>query len=637
MTTHREELKPGDALVVVDLQRDFLPDGALPVADGDAVISIANEFARRFESRQLPVFASRDWHPADHCSFQERGGCWPAHCVAESPGAKLADGLLLPHLTTLISKGTERSKEAYSAFSGTDLAQLLRAQRVRRLFVCGLATEYCVFETVKDAVSHGFEVVLLTDGVRAANRGQGRQAIRQMLELGAQLSAKTTPASPNAESSVLLTDLYQLTMLQTYYDCHMQQEAVFEFFVRKLPAHRNFLVAAGLEQALDFLGQLRFSDAELNWLDASGRFRPDFVDDLANLRFTGAVHAMPEGTIFFPNEPILRVTAPLPEAQLVESRLINILQFQTLIASKAVRSVLAAPGKLLVDFGMRRAHGAEAAMFAARSSYLAGFAGSATVLAGMRYGVPLYGTMAHSLIQAHDHEAEAFEHFAAANPDNVVLLLDTYDTEAAAETLVQLAAELKARDIPIKGVRLDSGDLAEHARRVRRILDRGGLSDVTIFASGNLDEDKLRGFIDSGAPIDGFGIGSRLDVSADAPYMDCAYKLQEYAGQPRRKRSEGKATWPGRKQVFRTFHDGIMTGDVITLDDDAQTGEPLLEPVMQGGRRLGPRITLSDLRQRFADNLAKVPRPLRSLDLAPDYRVEVSAALRGLAEDMDGK
>jgi nicotinate phosphoribosyltransferase len=438
----------------------------------------------------------------------------------------------------------------------------------------------------------------------------------------------------NAESSVLLTDLYQLTMLQAYFDRRMDDVAVFEFFVRKLPRGRNFLMAAGLEQALDYLASARFTPADLDWLVSGGRFRRDFVEYLAEWRFTGEVHAMPEGTVFFPHEPILRVTAPLPQAQLVESRLINILQFQTLIASKAARCVLVAPDKLLVDFGMRRAHGAEAGLLAARAAYLAGFSGSATVLAGQLYDIPLYGTMAHSYVQAHDDELQAFEHFAHANPDNVVLLIDTYDTEAAAEKIVELASRLRLQGIRIQGVRLDSGDLAEHARRVRQILDEGGLPDVTIFASGNLDEFKLRDLISSGAPIDGFGIGSRLDASADAPYLDCAYKLQEYAGRPRRKRSEGKATWPGRKQVFRTYDQGLMAGDVVTLEDDPQAGEPLIRPVMQHGSRL-ESPSLAETRARAAANLAQLPQHFRTLEDSTPYPVEISPPLRDLAQSLD--
>src|SRR2546428_5878125 len=361
----------------------------------------------------------------------------------------------------------------------------------------------------------------------------------------------------NQSSSALLTDLYQLTMLQGYLTQRMEGTAIFEVFVRKLPPRRGFLVAAGLEQALTYLETLRFTPMELDWIAKSGRFSAALVEYLTQFRFTGDVHAMPEGTVFFPDEPILRVTAPLPEAQLVESRLLNLLHLQTLVASKAARAVLAAPGKLLVDFGMRRAHGAEAALLAARASYLAGLAGSATVLPNLRFGIPVYGTMAHSFVQAHDDEAEAFAHFAADDPEHAVHLLDTYDTEAAAAKVVALARE----GVAVKGVRLDSGDLAEHARRVRRILDAGGLHEVTIVASGNLDEDALRDLIASGAPIDGFGLGTRLVTAADAPYLHCAYKLVESAGRPRRKRSEGQASWPGRKQIWRRHgDDGRMGG-----------------------------------------------------------------------------
>ncbi|MBI3608517.1 MAG: nicotinate phosphoribosyltransferase [Nitrospirae bacterium] len=440
------------------------------------------------------------------------------------------------------------------------------------------------------------------------------------------------------ESSALLTDLYQLTMLDGYFQRGMRETAVFEFFVRKLPHGRNFLLAAGLEQALEFLETLRFTPEELDWLARCGRFSRDFVDHLARLRFTGDVHAMPEGAVFFANEPILRVTAPIPEAQLVETRLINILHGQTLLASKAARSVLAAPGKLLVDFGLRRAHGAEAGLWAARAGYLSGLSGSSTVLAELRFGVPSYGTMAHSFIQAHDDEAQAFVDFARAQPNNVVLLLDTYDTEAAARKVVALAPQLEQEGILINGVRLDSGDLAEHAKKVRRILDEGGLKEVTIFASGNLDEYAVRDLLAGGAPIDGFGIGSRLDTSADAPYLDCAYKLQEYAGRPRRKRSEGKATWPGRKQVYRRYGPGgVMTSDVLTIEGDPQPGEPLIQPVMRGGRRLTPPTPLAESRARAAAELARLPPASRSLDDAPPYPVTITPALRALADTVDAR
>jgi nicotinate phosphoribosyltransferase len=440
----------------------------------------------------------------------------------------------------------------------------------------------------------------------------------------------------NSLSSVLLTDLYQLTMLQSYFDERMEGTAVFEFFVRKLPVQRNFLIAAGLEQALNFLENVRFTPAELEWIAGHGAFRPDFVSYLEKFRFTGDVHAMAEGTVFFPNEPILRVTAPIAEAQLVESRLINLLHFETVIASKAARSVLMAPGKLLVDFGLRRAHGAEAGLLAARVSYLAGFAGSATILAAPLFGVPVYGTMAHSFVQAHDDESVAFDHFAHALPDNVILLIDTYDTEAAAEKVVRLAPKLARDGIKVKGVRLDSGDLADHAFKVRKILDDGGLQHVTIFASGSVDEYVLERFMQKQAPIDGFGIGTHMDTSADAPYLDCAYKLVEYAGKARRKRSEGKVLWPGRKQVFRRYDDrGRMCADILSLEGDCVEGETLIQPVMKQGRRLALPVPLAQSRQRALGELERLPEALRSLARGPEYSVTVSDALRRLAQEVD--
>lgn len=436
--------------------------------------------------------------------------------------------------------------------------------------------------------------------------------------------------------SVLLTDLYQLTMLQAYRDQAMTETAVFEFFVRKLPERRNFLVAAGLEQAVAFLEGLRFTDEELAWMKACGRFRPDFVDSLTDLRFTGDVWAMPEGTLFFPDEPVLRVVAPMREAQLVESRLINLLQFQCMVAAKAARVRLAAPGKLLVDFGLRRAHGAEAGLLSARASHIAGFDGTATVLAGMRWGIPLYGTMAHSFVQAHDDELLAFEHFAHSYGPTSTLLIDTYDTEAAAAALVPLARRLAEAGLPIGAVRLDSGDLGEHARRVRAILDASGFSGIRIFASSNLDEYAVAELVGSGAPIDGFGVGTRMNVSADHPYLDCAYKLQEYAGIARRKHSEGKTTWPGRKQVFRRFDaDGRFAGDVLTLDSDGGDGTPLLQQVMADGRRCRDLPPLATIRAYAQAQLAALPEALAGLVPASPYPVEVAPALRALAAAVD--
>jgi nicotinate phosphoribosyltransferase len=437
-------------------------------------------------------------------------------------------------------------------------------------------------------------------------------------------------------SSALLTDLYQINMMQAYLDRGATDTAVFELFARNLPPRRGFLVAAGLEQALQFLETLQLSPAEIEWLKSSGRFRPNLIDYLSSLRFTGDVHAMPEGSVFFANEPILRVTAPLPQAQFVESRLINILHFQSLVAAKAARCVLAAPNKLLVDFGMRRAHGAEAGLMAARASYVAGFAGTATVLAGERFGIPLYGTMAHSFIEAFDDEAAAFESFARARPDNVVLLLDTYDSEAAARKVVALAPRLKAAGIAIRGVRLDSGDLVALSRSVRAILDSGGLTDTTIFASGGLDEDSLLAFAKAKAPIDGIGIGTSLTTSSDAPSADCVYKMQEYAGLPRRKRSEHKATWPGRKQVWRRCDaSGRMAGDILSLEGHDETGEPLIQLVMKDGRRVAPSPSLDTIRRHAKRELERLPEALARLTPGADYPVEVADDLIELAAAVD--
>jgi len=440
----------------------------------------------------------------------------------------------------------------------------------------------------------------------------------------------------NPCSTVLLTDLYQLTMVQAYLEQGMEDEAVFELFVRKLPIHRNFLLATGLEQAVEFLSGLHVTTEELAWLESTGRFNSTLLRYLEGLRFTGEVHAMPEGTIFFPHEPILRIVAPLPQAQLVETRIMNLLNFQTMIASKAARSVLVAGGKPLIDFGLRRAHGAEAGLLAARASYLAGFAGTSTALAGMEYDIPIYGTMAHSFVQAHKDETIAFEHFAQAQPKNAVLLIDTYDTEAAAHKVVALAPSLRQQGITVKGVRLDSGDLADHARNVRRILDEGGLLQAQILASGNLDEYQLQRLIASGAPIDSFAVGTAMTTSADAPSLDCAYKLQEYAGRPCRKRSEGKATWPGRKQVYRQYRrDGRCDYDLVTTVQAPGTGDPLLHPVMTGGRRLAPPQELTKLRQRAATQLALLPDSLRRLACDHPYDVRISQPLQDLAHTVD--
>jgi nicotinate phosphoribosyltransferase len=434
-------------------------------------------------------------------------------------------------------------------------------------------------------------------------------------------------------ASAMLTDLYELTMLQSYHASGMNGPAVFEFFVRTLPPGRQFLVAAGLEQALEYLETLAFDDGDIGFLAAQQRFDADFLRSLRRLRFTGDVDAVPEGTIVFGGEPLLRVRAPLPEAQLVESRLVNLLQFQTMVASKAVRTVLAAHGKRVVDFGMRRAHGAEAALLSARASYLAGFDGSATVAAGARFGIPLFGTMAHSFVQAHATEAEAFRAYLRALPDKATLLIDTYDIENAA----RLATRLHRDGMRIDAVRIDSGDLAAGARQVRAILDAAGCREIAIFASGNLDEYQVAALEAARAPIAGYGVGTRMNTSADQPFLDCAYKLVDYAGRPCSKLSAGKATWPGAKQVFRRYGlRGEMEADLVALEGEQDFGTPLLQPVLRGGERVIGPATLAEIRTRLSCQLETLPRALLSLEAAqPSYKICMSASLQALARQVE--
>lgn len=428
-------------------------------------------------------------------------------------------------------------------------------------------------------------------------------------------------------------------MVQSYLLRKMTEPAVFELFVRRLPEARNFLIAAGAEQLVSFLETLHFTTDELAWLRETGRYQPELLDYLQNLEFTGDVEALSEGTPFFPLEPIIRIRAPLSQAQLIESRLMNLIHFETVIASKAARAWLVAGDKLLVDFGLRRAHGAEAALLAARASYIGGYSGTSTVLAGKEFGIPIYGTMAHSFIQAHPSEEAAFRDFAQTQKGPFSLLIDTYDTEAAAEKVAALAPEFHAQGLQLRGVRLDSGDLAEHAQRVRRIFDQHGLKNLQIFVSGNLDERKVQELLQSKAPIDGFGVGTKLTTSADAPYLDCAYKLQEYAGEPKRKRSEGKATLPGSKQVWRyRSSDGVYQRDEIRLESEGQLpdAEPLLKPLMRNGKRLGGTIPVSQIRDYCLNEIRRLPAEFHQLSQpASAYPVQISQSLQGLVARLD--
>lgn len=427
-------------------------------------------------------------------------------------------------------------------------------------------------------------------------------------------------------------------MLDSYIELGMRRIGVFEFFVRRLPANRNYLVAAGLETVIDYLLSLSWSEEELRWLQDSGRIGPRAADYLRGFRFRGDVDAMPEGTPCFADEPLLRITAELPAAQLLESRVMNALHYQTLIASKAARCRTAAGERLLVDFGLRRSHGGEAGLWAARASYVAGFDGTATVRAGFDYGIPLFGTMAHSYVQAHASEAAAFRDFLRTSRAPTTLLVDTYDTlrGVALAADAALAEWRRSGRRMLQAVRLDSGDLGALATEARRILDARGLQETRIFCSGGLDETRIADLLAGGAPIDGFGVGTSLDVSADAPCLDCAYKLVEYDGSPRRKRSPGKATWPGRKQVWRQRNaDGVAVGDVLGLDGEQIDGEPLLVPVVRNGQRVVPSTPLPALREHARSQRALMPPSLLDLRAGHEYPVTVSDRLRQLAAACD--
>ena len=411
------------------------------------------------------------------------------------------------------------------------------------------------------------------------------------------------------EALGLCTDLYELTMAQSYLENGKTGRAVFSLFTRKLPQNRNFLVSCGLETLIESIERFRFTDRELRYLKGLGRFSDDFLGYLKDYRFEGDIYAIPEGKVVFQNEPLVQVEAPLPDAQILETLVINIIHFQTVVASKAVRVYLSAEGRSLVDFGFRRAHGLEAGIYAARASYIAGFDGTSNLEAGARWSIPVFGTVAHSYIMIFDREEEAFRAFARSFPKNSVFLLDTYDTIVAAKKTVQLARQ----GVPVVGVRLDSGDIPSLAREVRKILDSGGLREVKIIVSGGVDEYKIKEWIDEGVPIDAFGVGTKFITSADAPYLDMAYKLVEYEGKPKVKTSPGKATFPFKRQVFRQMSGGQMEKDVVVRYGDREEGDPLVEKVLEGGRLICNLPSLGDIRERLMEELKSLPHHLRGL------------------------
>ncbi len=436
-------------------------------------------------------------------------------------------------------------------------------------------------------------------------------------------------------NAALLTDLYELTMAASYFKHDMVGRATFDLFVRDLPPQRRFLVSCGLEQALDYLENLTFDDDAIEYLRSLDRFEESFLDHLRGLRFTGDVSAIPEGEIAFAREPLIRVTAPLIEAQIVETFLLNCITFQTMVASKSARVALACGSKRYVDFSPRRDHGADAALKAARAAFVGGASGTSNVLAGKVYGIPVSGTMAHSYIMAFEDEVEAFTAFARDFPDGAVLLIDTFDTEEGARRAAQVLKDLEPEGVKALGVRLDSGDLGPLTRAVRKILDEAGLDEAQIFLSGDLDEYRVKELLDEDAPADAFGVGTRMGTSADAPFLGSVYKLVADDKGFKIKLSTGKATLPGCKQVYRFERDGVFDHDLIALESETQSGRPLLEKVMTEGRRRPPEA-LTDLQARCRAALAKLPEELRSLDpgTTADYEVANSRQLEELLDRM---
>lgn len=438
-----------------------------------------------------------------------------------------------------------------------------------------------------------------------------------------------------SRSLVLFTDFYELTMAQAYLEEGMTDDAVFSLFVRSLPPQRNYLLACGLGTALDYLENLRFEEEDLTYLSSLKKFSDRFLDWLRNFRFTGTVYAVPEGTPIFGNEPILEVVAPLPEAQLVETFVMNQIHLQTVLCSKAHRVVMAASGRTVIDFGSRRIHGIDAALKAARAFYIGGVAATSNVLAAKIYGIPVTGTMAHSYIQAHSDEMEAFQAFARIYPDTI-LLVDTYDPIEGVRKVIELA-KLLGEAFKVKGIRLDSGDLLDLSRRARGLLDHAGLEKVQIFASGGLDEDSIRYLVSSKAPIDGFGVGTNMAVSQDAPVLDIAYKLCQYAGGGRLKLSPGKVTLPGRKQIFRMSSGEHYERDVVARADEHFPGDPLLSVVMRGGERVGAGTAdLESAREHARRETARLPAHLLDIKPAmPPYPVGISPGLSQYQRELE--
>ena len=442
--------------------------------------------------------------------------------------------------------------------------------------------------------------------------------------------------SPTERS--LFVDLYELTMAQVYWQRGMSGQATFSLTFRSYPPNRAYFVLAGLDEVLDFLEGFEFARESIEYLRSTDLFDPGFLDYLTQLRFTGDLRSMAEGRIFFTNEPVLEVTAPIIEAQIVETYLMNRINLHSIMATKASRVVHEARDRTVVDFAARRAHGVDAANALARASYMVGFAGTSNVMAGRLYGIPIFGTMAHSLVQSFQDEKESFRAYADSFPDTSTFLVDTYDTIEGVRRAIPVALDMRRRGHRLRAVRLDSGDLLDLSVKARALLDEAGLRDVQVFASGGLDEFAVAELIGAGAPIDGVGVGTKIGVSADAPWTDCAYKLVEYEGRPSVKLSAGKHSVPGAKQVFRHRHEnGTYVSDTVGLAGERppeERDEPLLKQVMREGRRREQPESLERLREKFKGEFEQLPEQHKALESPATYRVTIRDALHKLSREV---
>jgi nicotinate phosphoribosyltransferase len=437
-------------------------------------------------------------------------------------------------------------------------------------------------------------------------------------------------------SREIMTDLYELTMAASYFEQNMFAPATFSLMVRQYPPKRSYLVCAGLDPLLDYLESFHFRPDDLEYLEQTSLFPDKFLQFLETLRFTGEVRAVPEGRIAFCDEPLVEITAPVMQAQLVETFVINSINLSTLVATKASRCYYAAGGRRLVDFSLRRTHGMDAGLMVARSSFIGGFIGTSNVQAGKIFALPIYGTMAHSYVESFDREIGSFRAFAKSFPDNTILLIDTYDTLAGARKAVKVAREMRQAGQTLRAVRLDSGDMVQLSQQVREIFDESGFPEVKIFASGGFDEFKIQKILTAGAIIDAFGVGTKMGVSADAPYLDMAYKMVMYNGRPVMKLSSGKVSLAGPKQVFRQKDEqGLFKGDLIgLLEEEVADSESLLETVMQDGKRLLPPEPLPKIQERFREEFNLLPEAYKDLEGNPNYPVEITPQLQALQDQV---